>query len=98
MGGPRVESEVELMLPHHAEAAAGKRLALTILTPKGQVLAQAVDELTAPGTLGEFGVLPGHIPFLTGVRAGVLSYKDQGERHVLAVGQGYCQVGAQNRI
>jgi len=32
-----------------------------------------VDEIAAPGALGEFGVLPGHVPFMTALKPGVLS-------------------------
>jgi F-type H+-transporting ATPase subunit epsilon len=54
--------------------------------------------MTAPGVLGEFGVLPGHIPFLTGLRAGVLRWSARGGGGVLAVGPGFVEVAAGDRI
>ena len=35
---------------------------LSVTTPRGAVVETEIDEITAPGTLGEFGVLPGHVP------------------------------------
>lgn len=65
---------------------------LEVVTPKGTLLSQEADEVTAPGVLGEFGVLPGHVPFLTGLRPGVLSYRHGGSSGVVAVGAGYVEV------
>jgi F-type H+-transporting ATPase subunit epsilon len=42
-----------------------EKLRLDMVTPYKQVLSQEVDEVTAPGTIGEFGILPGHTPLLT---------------------------------
>ncbi|MEE8329122.1 MAG: F0F1 ATP synthase subunit epsilon, partial [Thermodesulfovibrionia bacterium] len=41
------------------------KLKLEIVTPHGLVYSDEVDEVIAPGSEGEFGVLPQHIPFLT---------------------------------
>lgn len=66
---------------------------LSVLTPQGATLENLqVDEVTAPGVQGEFGVLPGHIPFISATRAGVLSYRKGGERGRVAVGPGYVEV------
>ena len=51
-----------------------------------------VDEVTAPGALGEFGVLPNHIAFLTLLVPGEMSYKEGMTRHYLAVSGGYAEV------
>ena len=51
-----------------------------------------VDEVTAPGELGEFGVLPNHIAFLTTLVPGELSYKQGSSKKTLAVGGGYAEV------
>jgi F-type H+-transporting ATPase subunit epsilon len=75
-----------------AGAAAGL-LSLVIVTPAGSVTRSEVTELQAPGAMGEFGVLPGHIPFLSVIGAGVLTYVESGKPRVLAVGPGYVQVG-----
>ena len=41
------------------------RIRLEVVTPERQVLSVEVDEVSAPGALGYFGVLPGHTPFIT---------------------------------
>jgi len=67
-------------------------LKLEIVTPQKKVVSEEVDEITATGTIGEFGVLPGHTPFLTSLKIGELSYKKGNELHNLAVNAGYFEV------
>lgn len=54
---------------------ATQRLHLDIVTPEALVVSERVDEVTAQGVEGDFGVLPGHINFLTALRPGPLSYR-----------------------
>lgn len=49
--------------------------------------------MTAPGSEGEFGVLPGHTPFLATLRFGELWYRRENRDHFLAVGAGFAEVG-----
>ena len=65
---------------------------LSITTPKGSILDTDVDELVAPGAQGEFGVLPGHIPFLSALRPGVLAYRTKDGERLLAVSDGVLEV------
>jgi len=65
---------------------------LEIVTPNAMVLSEEVDELTAIGAFGEFGVLPGHRPMLTTLGIGVLTYKRGSSLHRLALGGGYAEV------
>jgi F-type H+-transporting ATPase subunit epsilon len=65
---------------------------LTITTPRGYLVQAEVDEIAAPGALGEFGVLPGHIPFMSILKPGVLSYRAKDGLKHLAVGDGILQV------
>jgi F-type H+-transporting ATPase subunit epsilon len=65
---------------------------LSVTTPRGALVDTEVDELTAPGELGEFGVLPGHVPLMSALKPGVLWYKGRERSGVLAVGQGFLQV------
>ena len=48
---------------------------LEIVTPTQLVLSKQVEEMTAPGSEGEFGVLTGHAPLLTILKPGKLNYK-----------------------
>jgi len=65
---------------------------LTVTTPRGYLVQAEVDELVAPGALGEFGVLPGHIPFMSVLKPGVLAYRLKEGVKYLAVGDGILQV------
>jgi F-type H+-transporting ATPase subunit epsilon len=74
-------------------AEKGKML-LEIVAPSRQVVrSERVDEVIAPGSEGEFGVLPGHTPFLTTLKVGMLSYREGAQWHHLAVEWGYAEVG-----
>ena len=65
---------------------------LSVTTPRGAIVDTDVDELTAPGQLGEFGVLPGHVPLMSALKPGVLTYWTQQRAATLAVGEGFLQV------
>lgn len=68
------------------------KIRLRVVTPSRMLLDEEVDEVTAPGELGEFGVLPNHIAFLTTLVPGELSYKQGATKTVLAVSGGYAEV------
>jgi F-type H+-transporting ATPase subunit epsilon len=69
-----------------------QKINLTVVTPEREVISLQVDEITAPGWDGEFGVLPGHAPFLALIRSGELMYRSGPERHFMAVGFGFVEV------
>jgi len=68
------------------------KIRLRIVTPSRLMLDEEVDEVTAIGELGEFGVLPNHIAFLSTLVPGELSYKQGATKRVLAVSGGYAEV------
>ncbi len=43
-----------------------------VVTPRGEVLREDVDELVAPGAAGEFGILAGHLPIVAALDAGLM--------------------------
>jgi F-type H+-transporting ATPase subunit epsilon len=65
---------------------------LEIVTPGGVVVRESVDEVEAPGVEGHFGVLPGHRPFMSQLRAGELRYRTGKENHFVAVHWGFAEV------
>ena len=65
---------------------------LSVTTPRGALVDTEVDEVTATGELGEFGVLPGHVPLMSALKPGVLWYRAKEHTGVLAIGQGFLQV------
>jgi F-type H+-transporting ATPase subunit epsilon len=70
-----------------------EKLRLDIVTPYGAVFSDEVDEVTATGSEGEFGVLPEHAPFVTTLRAGLLQARKDGQPLYFFVGWGYAEVG-----
>lgn len=68
------------------------KIRLKVVTPGRLVLEEEVDEVTAPGVKGEFGVLPNHISFLTLLEPGEMSYKQGTTRRFLAISGGYAEV------
>lgn len=70
-----------------------EKIRLEIVTPERVIVSADVDMVTAPGALGEFGVLPGHTPMLTTLGIGRVAYRKEGETRELAVSWGYAEVG-----
>ena len=73
------------------------KIVLEIVTPKGRALQASVDEVTAPSVEGEFGVLPGHLPVVAAIRAGIVSYRQGNDAKRVAVGPGFAEAG-QNKL
>jgi len=69
-----------------------EKLHLELVTPYKKILSEEVDMVTATGSLGEFGVLPGHASFLTSLKIGELTYMQSGVVHHLALNWGYFEV------
>ena len=71
---------------------AEKSFLLEVVTPRRLVLSEKVDEITAPGELGEFGVLPGHIPFFATLGIGEVMYRQGERKRYIAVSWGFAEV------
>jgi len=69
------------------------KIQLEIVTPNGAALSASVDEVTAPSVSGEFGVLPGHLPLLSALRTGIVTYRQGAETKRCAVGAGFAEAG-----
>lgn len=68
-------------------------LHLQLVSPERILVDQDVDEVQIPGLDGYLGILPGHAPLLSELKAGgVLSYKSAGAEKVLAVFGGFVEV------
>ncbi len=66
-------------------------LGVNLVTPRGVVAHTDADSVQAPGELGEFELLPGHIPMLTALKPGVLTIGTKA-RARYAVSSGYLRV------
>jgi F-type H+-transporting ATPase subunit epsilon len=74
-------------------ADANETLELKVLTPVRELLDERVEQVTAEGALGQFGVLPKHTAFLTLLEPGLLTYwAPGGAERSLAVKGGYAEV------
>ncbi|HAY40471.1 MAG TPA: F0F1 ATP synthase subunit epsilon [Desulfobacteraceae bacterium] len=65
---------------------------LEVVTPEKYVVDEDVQIAVAPGSLGEFGVLIGHTPFLTTLKTGVMHYTDaSGTQRYVFVSGGFAE-------
>jgi F-type H+-transporting ATPase subunit epsilon len=70
-----------------------KSINLEVVTPDQAVVSDETQIVVAPGTYGEFGVLPGHTSFLTTLKTGMLRYKDSGgSERVVFINGGFVEV------
>ena len=72
-------------------------LAVNLVTPKGVLAHTEADSVSAPGELGEFEMLPGHIPMLAALKPGVLTIGTK-SRARYAVGGGYLRVNPEGAV
>ena len=69
---------------------------LEIVTPEKTIYSGQVRHVQAPGSEGSFGVLSGHVPFLTSLSIGLLRIDEDGGGQVdMAVSGGFAQVASQ---
>ncbi len=73
----------------------GDTFQLSVLTPLAKAFSGEVVTVTAPGQAGDFGVLPGHVAYITAVAPGALVIEEAKGKRVLAVGAGFVQVAAE---
>jgi F-type H+-transporting ATPase subunit epsilon len=66
-------------------------LGVNLVTPRGVVAHNEADSVQAPGELGEFELLPGHVPMLAALKPGVLTIGTKA-RQRFAVSSGYLRV------
>ncbi|MBU4234169.1 MAG: F0F1 ATP synthase subunit epsilon [Desulfobacterales bacterium] len=71
---------------------AEKELLLEVVTPDRLVLSTQAEVVVCPGVEGQFGVLPGHIAFLSALDIGEMYYKAGGKTEYLAVSGGFAEV------
>ena len=72
-----------------------EKLHFSLVSPERELFSGEVDQVDAPGTEGDFGVLPGHAPFMTTLKEGrVHVHVDQGQ-HVFEVRGGFADVTPQ---
>ncbi len=73
-------------------------LQFDLATPDALKLSEAVDMVEVPGEGGDFGVLPGHAPFMSIIRPGVVTVHRDGKAERFFVTAGYAEVNPQGCI
>lgn len=64
-----------------------------IVSAEEEIYSGRVAMLSATGTIGELGILPGHAPLLTGIRPGPVKLRDEsGEEDVFFASGGYLEI------
>lgn len=70
-----------------------QNIKISIVTPEKEVVSDDCQIVMAPGSVGEFGALPGHTPFLTSLKIGAVRYKDNnGKEQLVFVNGGFAEV------
>ena len=67
-------------------------IGLHILSPEGTLLRTEVSQVTLPGMLAPFTVLPGHAPLVSALVAGNIRYVEDGTEKFLPVREGFVEV------
>jgi F-type H+-transporting ATPase subunit epsilon len=69
-----------------------ENIKIEVVTPEKAVVSEEAQIVMAPGTLGEFGVLSGHTPFMTSLNLGAVRYTDKvGKEHMVFVSGGFAE-------
>jgi F-type H+-transporting ATPase subunit epsilon len=69
-----------------------ENIRLEVVTPEKSVVSDDVQIVMAPGSMGEFGVLSGHTPFLTTLKMGSIRYTDdKGQERCVFVSGGFAE-------
>jgi F-type H+-transporting ATPase subunit epsilon len=65
---------------------------LEVVTPEKQVVNDLAQIVMAPGSMGEFGILVGHTPFMTSLNTGAIHYRDEnGKEQFVFVSGGFAE-------
>ena len=67
-------------------------LKLEIVTPEEKIYSEDVEMVTLPGSEGELGVYPNHVPVLTALKPGELRIVKDGRESAMAIGEGFVEI------
>ena len=73
-------------------SAMANTLKLEIVTPSAVVYSEDVSLVALPGRQGDMGIYPNHVPLMTKVAAGEVEVTRDGQKEMLAVGEGFAEV------
>ena len=67
----------------------------SLVSPERELFSGDVDQVDAPGSEGDFGVLAGHAPFMTALREGFVTVHEGDRLHRFEVKGGFADVTPQ---
>lgn len=67
-------------------------LQVSIITPEKTLFSGNASLVVAPGVEGEFGVLPGHAPFISALRAGIITVDADAGQKTFEITGGFAEV------
>ena len=67
-------------------------LKLESVTPESKIYSEDVEMVTLPGSEGEAGIYPNHVPLMTKVQAGEIVVSRDGNEEIVAIGEGFAEV------
>lgn len=71
-----------------------KTLKLEVVTPERQVFSDEVQSIIVPAAEGYLGVLPNHAPLISGLKPGIIKYRQEGKIRLLAISGGFMEVSS----
>ncbi len=69
-----------------------EKLHFSLVSPERSLFSGEVDQVDAPGSEGDFGVLAGHAPFMTTLKEGRVRVYDGGDTRAYDVKGGFADV------
>jgi F-type H+-transporting ATPase subunit epsilon len=69
-----------------------EKLHFSLVSPERELFAGLVDQVDAPGSEGDFGVLSGHAPFMTALKEGPVRVHNDGTVTTYEVRGGFADV------
>ena len=68
------------------------KLHFSLVSPERELFSGLVDQVDAPGSEGDFGVLAGHAPFMTALKEGPVTVHHDGKVTIFEVRGGFADV------
>ena len=69
-----------------------EKLHFSLVSPERELFTGQVDQVDAPGSEGDFGVLAGHAPFMTALKEGPVRVHNDGQVTTYEVRGGFADV------
>ena len=73
-------------------------LTLDVVTQEKRLLTVQVESITAETIVGEITILPHHVPLLTQLKEGILTYQVEGKKRFIAIFGGFIEVSIDNQV